>query len=45
MEYHVNWPDYDYVVGTKHKLMPSIIGDMKALKSKDLSNNQPAIPG
>ena len=37
MEYQVTLPDHDFVVGSKHKLMPSVIGDMKVVKSKDLT--------
>ena len=32
-------PDDDFVVAPKHKLIPSIIGDMKLVKSKDLTND------
>ena len=39
MEYQVTLPDHDFVVAPKHKLMPSVIGDMKLVKSKDLTNN------
>ena len=39
MEYQVTLPDHDFVVASKHKLMPSDIGDMKLVKSKDLTNN------
>ena len=28
MEYHVSLPDHDFVVGSKHKLIQSIIGDI-----------------
>ena len=34
MEYQLTLPDHD-----KHKLMPSVIGDMKLVKSKDLTND------
>ena len=39
MEYQVTLPDHDFIVAPKHKLMPSVIGDMKLVKSKDLTNN------
>ena len=39
MEYQVTLPDYDFVVGSKRKLIPSVIGDMKVVKSKDLTND------
>ena len=39
MEYQVTLPDHDFVVGSKHKLIPSVIGDMKVGKSKDLTND------
>ena len=35
MEYYF---DYDFIVGSKHKLIPSVIHDMKVVKSKDLTN-------
>ena len=38
-EYQVTLPDHDFVVGSKHKLIPSFIGDMKVVKSKDLTND------
>ena len=38
MEYQVTLPDHDFVVASKHKLSPSVIGDMKLVKSKDLTN-------
>ena len=37
MEYQVTLPDHDFVVAPKHKLIPSVIGDMKLVKSKDLT--------
>ena len=37
MEYH------DFVVAAKHKLIPSVIGDMKLVKSKDLTRMQSPI--
>ena len=32
-------PDHDFVVAPKHNLIPSIIGDMKLVKSKNLTND------
>ena len=37
MEYQVTFPDHDFVVGSKHKLISSLISDMKVVKSKDLN--------
>ena len=37
MEYEVTLPDHDFVVDFKHKMIPSVIGDMKVVKSKDLT--------
>ena len=39
MEYQVPLPDHDFVVAPKHKLIPSAIGDVKLVKSKDLTND------
>ena len=39
MEYQVTLPDHDFVVGSRHKLIPSVAGDMKAVKSKHLTND------
>ena len=39
MEYQVTLPDHDFVVAPKHKLIPFVIGDMKFVKSKDLTND------
>ena len=39
MEYQVTLPEYDFSVGSKHKLIPSVIGDMTVIKSKDLTND------
>jgi len=36
MEYQVTLPDHDFVVAAKQKLIPSVIGNMKLVKSKDL---------
>ena len=37
-EYQVTLPDYDFIVAPKHKVIPSVIGDMKLVKNKDLTN-------
>ena len=39
MKYQVTLPDHGFVVAPKHKLIPSVIGDMKLVKSKDLTND------
>ena len=39
MEYQVTLPDHDFVVAPKHKLIPSVIADMKLVKNKDLTND------
>ena len=39
MEYQVTLPDHDFVVAPKLKLISSVIGDMKLVKSKDLTND------
>ena len=39
MEYQVTLPDHEFVVAPKHKLIPSVIGDMKLVKNKDLTND------
>ena len=39
MEYQVTLPDYEFVVGSRHKLIPSVVGDMKVVKSKHLTND------
>ena len=36
---------HDLVVGSKHKLIPSVIGDMKVVKSKSLTNNAVSYSG
>ena len=36
MEYQVTLLDHDFVVGSRHKLIPSVAGDMKVVKSKHL---------
>ena len=33
IEYQVTLPDYDYAAGSKHKLIPFILGVMKVVKS------------
>ena len=45
MEYQVTLFDHDFVMGPKHKLMPSVIGDMKLVKSKDLTNDTTTYSG
>ena len=32
MEYKVTLPDHDYVIAPQHKLIPSVIGDMRILE-------------
>ena len=39
MEYQVTLPNHDFVVAPKHKLIPSVIGDLNLVKGKDLANN------
>ena len=39
MEYQVTLPDHGFFVAYKHKLIPSFIGNMKLVKSKDLTND------
>ena len=39
MEYQITLPDHDFVVGSKHTLIPSVIGFMKVVKGKDLTND------
>lgn len=39
VEYHVTLPDHDHVAGSKHKLIFSVIRDMKVVKRKDISND------
>ena len=38
MKYQVTLPDQDFVVGSKIKLIPPVIGDMKVVKSKVLTD-------
>ena len=45
MEYQMTLPDHDFVVGSKHKSIPSVIGDMKVVKSKDLTNDAVSYSG
>ena len=45
MEYQVTLSDHDFVVAPKHKLIPSVIGDMKLVKSKDLTNDAVSYSG
>ena len=37
IEYQVTFPDHDFIVGSKHILIPSVISDMKVVNSKDLN--------
>ena len=39
MEYQVTLPDHDFVVGSRHKLILSVVGDMKVVKNKYLTND------
>ena len=39
MEYQVTLSDHDFVVAPKHKLIPYGIGDVRLVKSKDLTND------
>ena len=39
MEYQVTLPDHDFIVGSRHKLILSVVGDMKVVKSKYLTND------
>lgn len=45
MEYQVTLPDHDYVVGSKHKLISSVVSDLTVVKSKDLSNDTVSYSG
>ena len=45
VKYQVTLPDHDFVVGSKHKLIPSVIRDMKVVKSKDLTNDAVSYSG
>ena len=39
MDYQVTLSDHDFAVVPKYKLIPSVIGDTKLVKSKDLKND------
>ena len=39
MEYQVTLLNHDFVIGSKHKLITSVIGDVKVVKSKYLTND------
>ena len=39
IEYQVPLPDHDFVVGSRHKLIPSAIGNMKVVKGKYFTND------
>ena len=45
MEYQVTLPDHDFHVGSIHKLIPSVIGDTKVVKSKDLTKDAVSYSG
>ena len=45
MEYQVTLPDHVFVVSSKHKLILTVIGDMKVAKSKDLTNDTVSYSG
>ena len=45
MEYQVTLPDHDFVVGSKHKLIPSAVDDMKVVKSKDFTDDTVSYSG
>ena len=45
MEYQVTLPDHDFVVCSRHKLIPSVVGDMKVVKSKHLTNDSVTYSG
>ena len=36
-EYHVTLPDHNFVVGSKNKLTPLVIGDMKVVKTLEMT--------
>ena len=38
-EYQVRLPDHDFALASKHKLIPSPIGELKLVKSKDITND------
>ena len=39
IEYQVMLPDHDFFEAPKHKLTPSVIGDLKLVRSKDLTKD------
>ena len=39
MDYQVTLPDHEFVAGSKHKLIPSVIGGTEVVKSKYLTND------
>ena len=39
MKYQVTLPDHDFVAGCKIKLIPQVIGNMKVVKSKVVTND------
>ena len=45
MEYQVTLPVHDFVVGSRHKLIPSVVGDMNVVKSKHLTNDRVTYSG
>ena len=45
MKYQVTSPDHDFVIGSKHKLISLVIGDMKVVKNKDLGNDSVSCSG
>ena len=45
IKYQVALLDHDFVVDFKHKLIPSVIGNMKVAGSKDLTNDAVSYSG
>ena len=45
LEYQVTLPDCGFVVGSKHKLIHSVTGGVKVVKSKDLTNDDASYYG
>lgn len=45
IKYQVTLLDHDFVVDFKHKLIPSVMGDMKVVGSKDLTNDAVSYSG
>ena len=39
IEYQIMLSDHDFFAAPKHKLIPSVIGDLKLVKSKDLTKD------